>query len=71
MKLPEYISKAEVKRVCNELGFRDWSAAKEFAVTKKEAAAILQIVNIKKMAIPVEAFRQKSPFPGKRLKTPT
>jgi DNA-binding MurR/RpiR family transcriptional regulator len=58
MKLPEYVSKAEVKRVCEELGFRDWSALKEFAVTKKEAATILQIVNVKKMAIPVEEFRQ-------------
>jgi len=58
MKLPEYVSKAEVKRVCKELGFRDWSALKEFAVTRKEAATILQTVNIKKMAIPVEEFRQ-------------
>ena len=58
MKLPEYVSKAEVKRVCKELGFRDWSALKEFAVTKKEAVTILQIVNVNKMAIPVEEFRQ-------------
>jgi DNA-binding MurR/RpiR family transcriptional regulator len=58
VKLPEYVSKAEVKRVCKELGFRDWSELKEFAVTKKEAATILQIVNVKKMAIPVEEFRQ-------------
>jgi len=58
MKLPEYVSKAEVKRVCKELGFRDWSALKEFAVTTKEAATILQILNVKKMAIPVEEFRQ-------------
>jgi hypothetical protein len=58
MKMPEYVSKAEVKRVCKELGFRDWSVLKEFAVTKKEAATILQVVNVKKMAIPVEEFRQ-------------
>jgi len=58
MKLPEYVSKAEVKRVCKELGFRDWSALKEFAVTTKEAATILRILNVKKMAIPVEEFRQ-------------
>lgn len=58
MKLPEYVSKAEVKRVCKELGFRDWSALNEFTVTKKEAATILQIVNINKMAIPIEEFRQ-------------
>ena len=58
MKIPEYVSKAEVKRVCKELGFRDWAALKEFAVTKKEAATILQILNVKKMAIPLEKFRQ-------------
>jgi hypothetical protein len=58
MKLPEYVSKAEVERVCKELGFRDWSALKTFTVNKKEAATILQIVNVKKMAIPVEEFRQ-------------
>ena len=56
--MTEYVSKAEVKRVCKELGFRDWSALKSFTVTKKEAATILEIVNVKKMAIPVEEFRQ-------------
>lgn len=58
MKIPEYVSKAEVKRVCREIGLRDWSALKEAAVTKKEAETILKIVNVKKMAIPVEEFRQ-------------
>ena len=58
MKLPEYVSKNEVKRVCKEIGLRDWSTMKEITVTKKEAATILQIVNVKKMAIPVEEFRQ-------------
>jgi len=58
MKIPEYVSKTEVKRVCKEIGLRDWSILKEAAVTKKEAEAILQIVNVKKMAIPVEEFRQ-------------
>jgi hypothetical protein len=58
MKIPEYVSKTEVKRVCKELGIRDWSVLKEFTVTKMEAAAILKIVNIKNMSIPVEEFRQ-------------
>jgi hypothetical protein len=58
MKIPEYVSKAEVKRVCKEIGLRDWSILKEAAVTRKEAEAILQVVNIKKMAIPVEEFRR-------------
>jgi hypothetical protein len=58
MKIPEYVSKAEVKRVCREIGLRDWSALKEAAVTKKEAETIQKIVNVKKMDIPVEEFRQ-------------
>jgi glycine cleavage system aminomethyltransferase T len=58
MKLPEYISKDEVKRVCKELGLRDWSKLKEASVTEKEAREILQIVNTKGMDIPVEDFKQ-------------
>jgi glycine cleavage system aminomethyltransferase T len=58
MKLPEYISKAEVKRVCKELRLRDWSKLKEIKVTGKEAATILRAVNIQNMSIPVEDFRQ-------------
>ena len=58
MNLPEYISKAEVKRVCKEIGFRDWSKLKEVKVTRREASEILRIVNTKGMEIPVEDFRQ-------------
>jgi len=58
MKLPEYISKAEVKRVCKELGLRDWSILREITVTTKEAAAILKAVNVKKMPVPLEVFKQ-------------
>ena len=58
MNLPEYISKDEVKRVCKELGFRDWSKLKDASVTEKESAEILRIVNTKGMDIPVEDFKQ-------------
>jgi len=58
MKLPEYISKSEVKRVCKELGIRDWTALKDAEVTAKEAAVILKAVNVKKMPVPVEVFKQ-------------
>ncbi len=58
MKLPEYISKAEVKRVCQELGIRDWSTLKDINVTTKETAAILKVVNVKKMPVPTEVFKQ-------------
>ena len=58
MQLPEYISKDEVKRVCKELGFRDWSALTEPAVSEEEASVILRIVNTEGMKIPLEDFRQ-------------
>ena len=58
MKLPEYISKDEVKRVCKELGFRDWSKLKEASVTEKEAEEILRVVNTKGMDISDEDFKQ-------------
>jgi hypothetical protein len=58
MKLPQYVSKDEVKRICKKLGFRDWSAITEPKVSEKEAAAILKIVNIKRMKIPLQDFQQ-------------
>lgn len=58
MQLPEYISINEVKRVCKELGFRDWSALTEPAVTEEEASMIAGIVNTEGMYIPLEDFRQ-------------
>ena len=58
MKLPEYITAAEVKRVCTEIGLRDWSEIKEPIVSQEEAATILKIVNTKSMDIPLEDFRK-------------
>jgi len=58
MKLPEYISKAEVRRVCKELRIRDWSILKDINVTTKETTAILKVVNVKNMPVPIEVFKQ-------------
>jgi hypothetical protein len=58
MKVPQYVSKGEVKRICKQLGFRDWSAIIEPKVSEKEASAILKIVNNKGMKIPLSDFRQ-------------
>ena len=58
MELPEYVTAEEVKRVCKEIGLRDWSSLTEPTVTEKEAETILKIVNTKKMDIPLEDFRQ-------------
>jgi hypothetical protein len=58
MKLPEYVTVAEVKRVCKELGFRDWSKITKPSVSKAEASKILKLVNTKKMKIPIDDFLQ-------------
>ena len=58
MQIPEYVSKQEVKRICNELGFRDWSQLKEPVVTEEEASTILGIVNKDGMNISLNDFKQ-------------
>lgn len=58
MKIPEYITSNEVKRVCDEMGLRDWSEIKDPSVSEEEASAILDIVNTQGMQIPLEAFRK-------------
>ena len=58
MKLPEYITADEVKRVCKGIGLRDWSKITDPSVSDEEASTILNIVNTKGMNIPLEAFRK-------------
>ena len=58
MKLPEYVTVSEVKRVCKELKIRDWTAMKDTKVLPKEAGLILTAVNTTKMKIPLEEFRR-------------
>jgi hypothetical protein len=57
MKLPEYVTKAEVKKVCKAVGLSDWSKKTKPTVSDKEAARILKIVNTQSMKIPLEDFR--------------
>ncbi|MFH2045816.1 MAG: DUF5661 family protein [Pseudomonadota bacterium] len=56
MNLPDYITVDEVKRVCKEMGIRDWTDIKDSNISEKEAATILNMVNTQKMNIPLEAF---------------
>ncbi|MBN3036789.1 MAG: hypothetical protein JW861_14485 [Bacteroidales bacterium] len=58
MKLPEYITADEVKRVCNEIGLRDWFKITDPTVSEEEASTILNIVNTQGMNIPIEAFKK-------------
>jgi hypothetical protein len=57
MRLPEYITAEEVKRVCKELGIRDWTALAEPGATPEEAKIILDAVNTEAMPIDPGEFR--------------
>ena len=57
MKLPEYVTKAEVKKACKVLGLKDWSVRKDNKVTTEEAAKILKAANTGGMRVPVEELR--------------
>ena len=58
MKIPEYITVEEVKRVCHELKLRDWTQITEPDVSRDEAELILSIVNTKVMNIDIEDFKE-------------
>jgi hypothetical protein len=58
MKLPEYITKDEVKSVCKTLKVRDWTQLKKAKVLPKEAKILLAEVNTAKMKIDPEEFRK-------------
>jgi hypothetical protein len=57
MKVPQYISAEEVKRVCKELKIRDWTKLREAKVLPGEAKAILAEVNGSKMKVDLDDFR--------------
>ena len=58
MKLPEYVTVDEVKRVCKKLKLRDWTALKGTSVPMAEAKIILPLVNTNGMDIDIEEFRK-------------
>ena len=58
MNLPEYVPADEVKRICQELGLRDWSALTKADVSTEEAEAVLAALEVQGMNIPPEDFRQ-------------
>jgi len=58
MKIPQYITIEEVRRVCRELDIRDWSSLADVKVSLDEAEKILAQINVKAMPVPPEGFRQ-------------
>ncbi len=57
MKIPEYITKEEVRKFCKALKIRDWTKLKVAKVLPGEAKTILAAVNDAKMNIDVDEFR--------------
>ena len=57
MKLPEYVTKEEVQRVCRELGFRDWTELQSTAVLIEEARILQEEVGEEALEIAVESFQ--------------
>ena len=57
MQLPNYITIEEVKRVCQELGIRDWTILSDTKVLEDEAVIIQAEVGAEAMEIPLEEFR--------------
>ena len=57
MKIPEYISLNEVKRVCAELKIRDWTLLKKAEVLPEEAETILAELETGELKIRLEAFK--------------
>jgi len=58
MKIPEYISKTEVQRICQELGIRDWTKLTETRITLEETKIIQKEVGSQALSISAEAFKQ-------------
>jgi hypothetical protein len=56
MKIPQYVSVGEVKRVCKELKISDWTKKKEPKVSIKEAEMILAELNPKGLNIDPKDF---------------
>ncbi len=58
MPFTEYVTRDEVKRVCDKLGLRDWSLITDPVVSDEEASTILKLVNVTNMDIELATFRQ-------------
>ena len=57
MQLPNYITIEEVKRVCQELGIRDWTNLSDTKVLEDETDIIRAEVGAEALEIPLEEFR--------------
>ena len=57
MKLPQYVTIEESRRVCKALGIRDWTKLKQPKVTLNEAKKVLKLMPKSGMKVDPEQFR--------------
>ena len=58
METPEYVTKEEVKRVCEQLGLSDWTAISSAEVDLKEAQIIRALVGAEALEISAQEFKR-------------
>jgi hypothetical protein len=58
MEIPEYITKEEVQRICQELGIRDWTKLSEPRLSLDEAKIIQAEMGSEAMLISTGSFKQ-------------
>lgn len=58
MKLPEYVTKKEVRRVCKGLKLSDWTKIKAPKISLKEAKIVLKKIDRAGLKIDPEQFRR-------------
>jgi hypothetical protein len=56
MKIPQYVTVEEVRKVCKELKISDWTKKKDAKVSLSEGKKILSPVNMEKMKIDPKEF---------------
>ena len=58
MEIPEYVSKEEVQRVCDQLGIRDWTKLSKTEVELREAEIIRELVGGEALDVSVTDFQR-------------
>ena len=58
MDFPKVVDQEEVRRVCAELGLRDWTQPLSPSVTPEEAGSVQKLVGGEALEVPVGAFRR-------------
>jgi hypothetical protein len=58
MNIADFVSQEEVKRVCRELGIRDWTKLTDTNVPIEEAEIIQSVVGSEALDIPAAWFQQ-------------